>query len=185
MNDVAHTFAFEALRNGKLGISPAYGSFLAEAASYCLELKGHPNPVLLRVTGDLPRTGNLRWCASAANLETTYADLQETTEYGAYGVAFVVAVEVTGFSYIERSAKGTGIDCWLSEGHHQHGPFQRAARMEVSGILDGDESAITGRLHKKLAQTEKSDETWLPAYVAIVEFGSPVVSLVKKNGKKK
>src|SRR5437762_5482204 len=105
MNDVAHTFTFEALRKGELGISPAYGSFLAEAASYCLGLKSHPNPVLLRVTGDLPSTGKLSWCASAANLETTYADLEEATEYGAYGVAFAVAVELTEFSYVERSAK--------------------------------------------------------------------------------
>ena len=183
--DEVHTFLFEALRKGELGISPAYGCFLAEAASYCLKFKGHPNPVLLPVSGDLPSAGNLQWSVPAGHLESTYADLEEATEYGAYGVAFVVAIELTAFSYIERSAKGTGIDCWLSNGADQHGPFQRAARMEVSGILDGDEATITGRLHRKLAQAKKSDETLLPAYVSIVEFGSPAMRFVKKTGKKK
>jgi hypothetical protein len=90
-------------------------------------------------------------------------------------------VKLTGIPLVERSAKGTGVDYWLSAGVEEHGLFQHAARLEVSGILDGEESAISARLRKKLVQTEPSDNTGLPAYVAIVEFGSPETRLVKKG----
>jgi hypothetical protein len=60
------------------------------------------------------------------------------------------------------------------------GVFQRAARLEVSGILDGDESKIVTRLNQKKLQTERTDNTRLPAYVAIVEFRLPEARLVKR-----
>jgi hypothetical protein len=185
MNDISHIFTFDSLRKGELGITLAYGSFLAEAASYCLKFKQHVSPVLLHVSGDLPTSGNLQWNDGGENLDTTYADLQEATEYGAYGVALVVAVKLTGITCVERSAKGTGIDYWLCRGVDGRGLLQRAARLEVSGILEGDESAISARLNRKLVQTEQSDKTSLPAYVAIIEFGLPNMRLVERASKKK
>jgi len=141
--------------------------------------------VLIHVSGHMRISGNLQWNDSGENLACTYADLQEATEYGAFGVALVIAVKLTGIPFVQRSVKGTGIDWWLSEGTNEAGPFQRAARLEISGILEGDEGVISTRLNKKLLQTERSDATSLPAYVAIVEFSSPNVRLVKRaNGKK-
>jgi len=181
MSDSAHTFNFENLRNGGLGISSAYGSFLAEAASYCLHLKKHPNPVRLSLTGSHPSSGILRWNSMSVGFRKTYADLQEATEYGACGIAIVVAVRLIGIPHVERSAEGTGIDYWLGHETDENGVFQRAARLEVSGILDGGESKISARLKKKLAQTTRSDRTLLPAYIAIVEFSSPETLLVKND----
>jgi hypothetical protein len=175
-----HTFSFDSLQKGDLGVSSAYGSFLAEAASHCLKFKKHLNPVFLHVSGDVQRKADLQWNDTGENLDTTYADLQDATEHGACGVALAVAVKLTGVPYVERSAKGTGIDYWLSDRANEHGPFQRAARLEVSGILEGDEATISARLNKKLVQTKRSDKTRLPAYVAIVEFGLPDMRLVKK-----
>lgn len=123
--------------------------------------------------------------AQRTNLDITYADLQEASEYGAYALALTVAVKLTGIPYIERSAKGTGVDYWLSQRIDEHGLFQRAARLEVSGILEGDETAISARLNKKLRQTERSDETLLPAYVAIIEFALPNMRFVKRAIDKK
>jgi hypothetical protein len=176
-----HTFSLDSLQQGNLGISSAYGTFLAEAAFYCLKLKNHDNPVVLHLTGDRPMKSDLQWNDGEQNLDRTYADVQEATEYGAYGVALSVSVKLTDIPYVERSAKGTGIDYWLSHGDDELGPFQRAARLEISGILDGDEGAISARLNKKLAQTKRSDKTSLPAYVAIVEFGLPNMRLVKRS----
>jgi hypothetical protein len=175
-----YTFSFESLRKGELGLSPTYGSFLAEAASYCLKLKKHLSPVFLHVSGIEQRRADLQWNDAGESFDTTYADLQEATEYGAYGLALAVAVTLTDIPYIERSAKGTGIDYWLSHGVDERGIFQRAARLEVSGILEGDDGTISARLNKKLAQTKRSDNTSLPAYVAIVEFGFPKMRLVKR-----
>jgi len=62
MNELGLTLGFDALRKGLLGISAAYGSFLAEVASHCLRRHDHANPVLLCVTGDVCAAGSLRWC---------------------------------------------------------------------------------------------------------------------------
>jgi hypothetical protein len=181
MADNVQPLSFELLKKGELGLTPAYGSFLAEAAAYCLHLKKHSTSVTLSLSGDLRSSRILQWSHVNEGHGRTYADLKEATEYGACGIALVVAIHLTGIGYVERSVKGTGIDYWLAEDSGKNGIFQRAARLEVSGIFDGDESKISTRLNKKLVQTKPSDKTLLPAYVAIVEFGSPETRFVKKN----
>jgi hypothetical protein len=180
MNGTVLALNFSALRDGRLGVSAVYGSFLAEAASHCFQSHNHANPVLLNVTGDVRAPRNLKWSNDIEVCEGTWADMQEATEYGAYGVAITVALALTGNPRVERSAKGTGIDYWLGDGRDERGIFQRTARLEVSGILLGDETKIASRLKEKLDQTKGSDQTGLPAYVVIVEFGSPEASLVRK-----
>ena len=85
---------------------------------------------------------------------------------------------------IERSVKGTGIDYWL--GHEAEGPpFQHKARLEISGILSVEgsysdvEKAVSKRVRDKLKQTADSSSGSLPAYVIVVEFGSPLGQVQK------
>lgn len=75
----------------------------------------------------------------------------------------------------QRSRKGTGFDYWL--GDEADMPFQNKARLEVSGIRNGDQKIIKARVREKLTQTEVSDKTRLPAYVVVVEFGRPVAEV--------
>jgi hypothetical protein len=181
MNEIGLTLNFDALKNGRLGISVIYGSFLAEAASHCLRSNDHVNPVVLQVTGDISARANLKWRDVTQLDECTWADLQEATEYGAYGVAIIVALPLTETLRVERSAKGTGVDYWLGDGKDRRGIFQRAARLEVSGILKGDKTIVSTRLKEKLAQTKRSDDALLPAYVVIVDFGTPEARFVKSK----
>jgi hypothetical protein len=185
MTKSTRKFSFDALKHGKLGVSEIYGSFLAEAASYCLYFKTHPNPVVLSLTGDVLSNGTLGWDEITETHRKTYADIQEATEYGACGIAIIIAVQLTGLPRVERSVKGTGVDYWLNADLDEDGIFQRAARLEVSGILDGDETKIVTRLNQKKLQTERTDKTSLPAYVAIVEFGSHEARLVKRSVEEK
>lgn len=164
---------FNALRSGKLGISIAYGAFLAEAASYCLGYHEHRNPTIIFVTGDVMTAYTLSRSADREQDERTWADLYEATEYGAYGIGLIIALQLTGKSRIERSARTTGVDYWLGEGTGYDGIFQRTARLEISGILNSDEAHMAARLKKKLLQTERSDSSEMPAYVVIVDFGRP------------
>jgi hypothetical protein len=180
VNETPLTLNFDALKSGQLGVLAVYGSFLAEAAAHCLRCNDHLNPALLHITGDLRTSGSLAWDAGERD-DGTWADLQEATEYGAYGVAIIVALPLTETPRVERSAKGPGVDYWIGEGKDQRGIFQRAARLEVSGILKGDEAKITARLKQKLAQTSRSDKTGLPAYVVIVDFGRPEARFVKST----
>jgi hypothetical protein len=181
MAEIIHTLNFNSLSTGELGVSAAYGSFLSEAASCCLYFNRHPNPVLLSVTGDFPASATFQWSDVDESHSRTYSDLQEATEYGAYGMALVIAVKITGIPFVERSAKETGIDYWLGDGADERGIFQRTARLEVSGILRGNEKKITARLRTKIVQTKRSDETLLPAYAIIVEFAVPTARLTKRN----
>jgi hypothetical protein len=181
MDETTLTLTFDALKNGRIGVSATYGAFLAEAASHCLHFNDHVDPVSLDVTGDVCIAGSLKWCDVTERGEGTWTDLQEATEYGAYGLAIIVALPLTDTSRVERSAKGTGVDYWVSHDKDPRGIFQRCARLEVSGILKGDRTKIAARLKEKLAQTERSVKTGLPAYVAIVEFGTPEARIVKKN----
>ena len=179
--DSGSTFTFEELRAGRLGVSPIYGSFLAEAAAHCLKANGHVNPSLLRLSGDVCSSGTLNWHPDIPDEKSTWADLQEAAEYGGYGVGIVVALPWTRTHRVERSAKGTGVDYWIGEVIKGSGVFQQAARLELSGILKGGDPSIKARLKQKLEQTKRSDSTRLPAYVVIVEFGGPEARLVKRK----
>ena len=66
---------------------------------------------------------------------------------------------------------GTGFDYWL--GDKDSVLFQKKARLEVSGILKGDDTAISRRYTSKVEQTHKSDELQLPAYISVIEFSRP------------
>jgi hypothetical protein len=180
MNETDLTLSFDALKNGQLGLSAVYGAFLAEAASHCLQFNDHVNPVIIYVTGDLCTPGKLKWCDVTERDAGTWADLQEATEYGAYGIAIIVALPLTETPRVERSAKGTGVDYWVGDGKDQRGIFQRTARLEVSGILKGDKTKIAARLREKLVQTKRSDKAGLPAYVVIVDFGGTEARFVKR-----
>ena len=135
--------------------------------------------MLLYLPGDVSTPASLKWGEVNELAEGTWGDLQEATEYGAYGVAIIVALPLTGTPRVERSAKGTGVDYWLGNGNDPRGIFQRTARLEVSGILKGDQPKITARLREKLAQTKRSDKVGLAAYVVIVDFGGPEARFVK------
>jgi hypothetical protein len=177
------TFQFDSLRAGKLGVSSAYGSAIAEAAAYCLYRNQHHNPGRLVLTLKTSMITGLLWSEVGSELDSTWADSKEAVEYGAYAVAIAVSVKITKFRRVERCAQsGTGIDIWLTDSTDDRGIFQQSARLEVSGILNGAQSAIKARLKQKLEQTKRSDQTTLPAYVAIVEFGSPEIRMQKRGG---
>ena len=171
------------LSNGLPAITPELGGALAQAAGVCLESQGHSQGVLLRVTGHLNHTYGLNWPSVTDQTRRTWADLEEATEYGAAAVAVLLTKKELGYAVVERSAKGTGIDYWL--GDETEGPlFQNKARLEVSGILSAEESgrdaekAVARRVREKLKQTQTSSGS-IPAYVVVVEFGSPLGEVQK------
>lgn len=183
MTEGSYTFTFNALRKGELGLTASGGTYFAEAASYCLHVHSHPNPVRLSLSGDLSGSGTLEWGSISAAHRRTHADLQDAAEFGACAIGIVIAVQLTGLSGVERSVKGTGVDFWLLKDSDDRGIFQRSARLEASGILTGTETTIRARAKQKLAQTNPSDKAGLPAYVVVVEFGSPEARFLVKSGK--
>lgn len=111
-------------------------------------------------------------------MRLSHNDLQDATEFGACGVAILTMCEITGWTIIEKSAKGTGFDYWLGA-TDENRVFHKKARLEVSGILRGDESIVDGRMRQKIVQTYISDGEY-PAYIVVVEFGSPLAKVVQR-----
>jgi hypothetical protein len=163
------------LANGLPAISPAFGQYLAEAGAVCLESQGHANGQELSVQGMRSEDYALRWPEVTDQIERCLNDPEVATEHGAVGIAVLLMKRLIGYAVIQRSRKGTGFDYWL--GDESDMPFDNKARLEVSGIRNGDQKAVKARVREKLKQTEVSDETRLPAYVVVVEFGRPVAEV--------
>jgi hypothetical protein len=150
-------------------LTAAAGRTMAEAATLCLEERGHGRGVVLQVTGEFAATYQLWRPDVTEQMRGTY-DAEEATEFGACGLAILVIRDQMGWT-VQRAFKGDGFDYWLGTVDEDR-PFQNLARLEVSGIRQGNESRITSRLHEKRAQVRARDHH-LPAYVAIVEFSRP------------
>lgn len=166
------------LSGSQAGLSPAMGGFLAEAASVCFEHHGHPRVFELPSTGHYQEVYEITRNELHPDSRTSFADMQESTEYGACGVALAIIATETGY-VTERSWKGTGFDYWLGE--KQTGlPFQRAARLEVSGIINGTLGQAEVRLKEKLKQMDRSEALGLPAIAIVVEFANPLTKTAKQ-----
>jgi hypothetical protein len=153
---------------------------LGEAAAVCFEENSHASGVLLSIGGISVEAFNVTWQELGDAHKSTYADLQEATEFGAYGIALIVIRELTGKAAIARSAKGGGFDWWIGDSDDPSGlPFQSKTRLEVSGILRDRGGSLESRLQQKKRQTEPSDSLG-PAIIAIVEFGQPKAHLETK-----
>lgn len=168
------------LELGLPGVSSAMGTALTEAGIFCLESQNHKSNTDLILDGNY---GNkkicLVWDKEVTNqIKKTWADTQEATEFGACGIAIMLVLHVTDYTVIERSKKLTGFDYWLGDKNEKL-PFINSARLEVSGILNGNEN-ISKRVNQKLKQTDPSDNTCLPAVVVVVEFGTPTAHMVEK-----
>jgi hypothetical protein len=169
----------EILASGTPGITSRFGAALAEAASVCLDERGHSSPAFMTVHGTLEAKAELSWQSPDDQARRCWADPEVATEYGAYGLATLLVPEISGLTVVERSKKGTGFDYWLGEKGDEGPLFQGKARLEVSGIRTGSDTAVESRAKQKLRQTQPSDGA-VPAIVVVVEFGRPQSLVAKK-----
>ena len=168
------------LASGEIpGLTTSGGGCLAETAGVCLESQGHESGVKLSVRGHLSESIKLRWEPVTDQMHRCWADDQEATEFGACGIAALLIHEFTDLTVTERSVKGTGFDYWLGTKSSEAPLFQEKARLEVSGIRNGDDFALRRRVKEKTEQTKRSDGT-LPAYIIVVEFSTPRSQTVKR-----
>jgi hypothetical protein len=77
------------------------------------------------------------------------ADLQDATEDRATGIAILAAKRYTGYTIVERKAKVGGFDWYLgNEPEDEFSLIENIARLEVSGILKGDDRDIAKRVRQ-------------------------------------
>ena len=154
-----------------------------EAGAICLTSEAHQPGVILEVEGEFSTRFQLDWQPVTEQAQRCWNDEEYTTEQAAYGIAFLLILQLTDLTVIERSRKGTGFDYWLgSQDSTTMLPFQRMARLEVSGIRKGNRSQINARVKQKTEQTGASDAEGLPAYIIVIEFSRPIsVVSAKQN----
>ena len=171
--------ALRALKGLKT-LSQGFASGCCEAASVCFEERGHTSGVRVTIKlllgSESEDAVSVEWKPVPQPTRRTWNDLAEAAEYGACGVAFLLISEFTEFSVIERSPKGEGFDYWLGE---EDDLFQKKARLEISGTRLGAKEADK-RVEVKRRQTDASDASRLPAYIVVVDFGTPTSRVVKK-----
>lgn len=132
----------------------------------------------MEVVGDLVGQFELVWGEVTQKMIDSRADMDYTVESGAYCLAMLVVERMLGLRVVKQSKKMTGFDYWLEQ--LPDVGFQGQARLEVSGILSGTKSQIRSRLKAKLHQTKRSDQLSIPAYVVIVEFSQPSLTIKKR-----
>ena len=161
------------IKKGTPGITPVEGANLFENSIVALHRGNHPSPVTLQMEGLRNEPFSLVWeDAFNERLERTYADEQSVTERAAISISVLMALKLTNYTVIERSRKGTGFDYMLGESEDPF--FMPKARLEISGIMSTTKTnTLKKRFNQKVSQTDKSDDTRLPAFISIVEFSTP------------
>ena len=166
------------LGQGTPGITPEFGACLAQAAAVCLEEQGHSTGAIMDVDGVFESTFSVLWDRATEQMKKCWGDVEVTTEHGAYGVAILLVINLTEYTIIERSKKGTGFDFWLGHANDTEPLFQGKARLEVSGIRSGNERAISDRVRRKVTQVGMG-KSKLPGII-IVEFSGPRSRIMNK-----
>jgi hypothetical protein len=176
------TLTLTKLSVGLPGITPAFGQTLAEAGAVCFEDQKHPNGVEIEINGTFDAKYQVFWQPVTDQIARCYNDEESTTELGAYGVAFLLILDLTDNTIIKRSRRGTGFDYWLGKiQDNEDLPFQNKERLEVSGIRRGDNSRIRARVNEKMKQVQLSSTTHLPALIVVVEFSAPLTQMVRNE----
>lgn len=170
------------LAGGLPGLSSEMGAVLAQAGAICFEDQSHQQGVELQVNGALTGRYRAYWESVTDQMVRTWKDEEYATEHAACGIALLLICDLTEYTIISRAQKGTGIDYWLGQDDgDEYSIFQKKARLEVSGIRNGDHSEIRSRIRSKLQQIRQSHRSGLPAYVVIVEFSMPHSEVVRSE----
>ena len=152
----------------------------AEAAGVCLESQKHRSGVIVQVEGAFSEKISVSWEKIDLKTRHSWQNLTESVEEAAYGLAIIVIWQLTPLKVLKQSFKKSGFDYWLGEKNNLNQPFKEKARLEVSGILKGNNGQINQRLKEKLTQTEQSNNLNFPVFVIIAEFSNPKVKIIKK-----
>lgn len=168
------------IKDGLPGIHKDSCAHYYSACMTTLHRSGHKDGVVMQLDGDRKGNISLHWDDYYdESIDRTWKEINYCTDHAAVCVSCMLAINETEYTIIERSCKGDGFDYWL--GKKGDGLFGHAARLEISGILqESTTNTVEKRLKIKIKQTEQSDESRLPAYISIVEFGKPKAIFKKK-----
>ncbi len=151
------------------GISPGVALSYAEAARVSLD-RHHSSPCEFAIQDNgTSNVADAEWTECDAALKAAWANKDDATRDGAYGLALAAVEETRKLVAVGRAETRTGADYYLSETPVAPDSFEGSVRLEVSGTSDGSNSVINARLAQKLEQAKKGTSN-LPAIASVVGF---------------
>ena len=177
-----HTLDLSEIHENTYALTSHWKGVMEEASILRLEEQGHQPGVFMEVDGAFTQTYQVVWSYSTNDaMRRCYQDEDQTTEWAACGIALILIRRLTKHTAISRSRKGTGFDYWLGPQQDAgNNIFNNKARLEISGIRKGSDSAINRRTKQKLAQPNPSNSTGLPVYAIVVEFSRPLSRIAQR-----
>jgi hypothetical protein len=112
---------------------------------------------------------NAEWNTADERTKRAWANRDDATRDGAYGLALAAVEIMRGLVAVSRAETGTGADYYLGAPGEVLDDLEASVRLEVSGTDDGGESVINGRVRQKLEQASKGRSN-LPAIASVVGF---------------
>ena len=156
--------------------------FYKQNCMVCFDNQGHKSGVKMNVTyKNSNETYQVYWSGNVTDqLKRARADLVEAVQFAACAITFLLVGELTEFTAIEQATRGTTIDYYLAPKNQKDDLliFNYAARLEISGILEENESnTVEGRIGQKLNRLKPDGD--LPALITVVEFSQPWSKMVE------
>jgi hypothetical protein len=162
---------FGDLSNRHHGVTPALSAVYAEAVSICLG-RHHTSPQNIALRDGTMETQTVaEWKAADQRTQGAWANKDDATEFGAYGLALAAAEVTRGLVAVRRAETRTGADYYLGPPNGPAEDLEANLRLEVSGTDLGNDAVIETRLREKLRQAERGASN-LPAIATVVGFAA-------------
>jgi hypothetical protein len=179
MKNIYIEILYERLKNI---LSDNFIGVMVECCALRLTLQNHDSPVDFKPFKDsrnlLIEPFKLGWfTVITPSLAASYREENRITDYAAMCMALILSSNFIDFDDVEVSRQGEGVDFWFS----QKGKTGAIGRIEVSGISAATTTnSVKNRLKMKLTQTNQSDNSGVPVYIAIIEFSQPEALYILK-----
>ena len=161
------------------GVSQPFGLYMAESAAVCFHSQGHKSGVKLLISdGNTTENGQVEWANEMTNsVLASHLDEKRTTDFGAMGVAVLLACRLTDYTNFKTSRTDNGYDFKLRK-KDADGNFMKAT-LEVSGIRkETPQNTVKSRLVVKKKQILKRAKKGSINYVSIIEFSKPEANFI-------
>lgn len=165
----AKRLQFTDLSARHIGVTEGPSRSYSEAARVCLD-RHHKSPVEFWLRDNSKEeVASALWVMADDRTRNAWANRDDATEAGAYGLALAAIEVMRGLVAVGRAETRTGADYYLGEPSSTMEDLEASVRLELSGTDAGTESIIRGRSREKLEQAKRGNSN-LPAIASVVGF---------------
>jgi hypothetical protein len=156
------------------GLTAEVAANYAQAARVCLD-RHHLPPLQIAVeSGTRKGAVEIHWSTTSEAERIAWGNTDDATRDGAYAVTLAVVEQQENLVAVGRAWGRTGADYFIAPRGTPRGDFEKATRLEVSGVDKGDGRVVRGRLQQKMDQARRG-ESDRPAMAAVIGFRAATV----------